>query len=135
MLQDAHHVGSCDHAGEWLTRGECGPWTLLLEQLYLWSHLAISAAYVAIPVILLGAVLAERTRPKQDQLSSDEKATVRTAYAFFIAVCGIGHLEGVVSFVWPAYPVFAWWHALTAVVSWYAVLVTVRFRAKIIVGI
>ena len=132
LLQHPSECAACAARG-WVTRDLCGPWTPFYEYLYTWSHMAITAAYIAIPVVLLLAAL----HPAFDRhpLSQRGKAAVRTAYAFFIGMCGVGHLEGVVSFVWPMYPAFAWWHFGTAAASWWAVATTVRYRAQIIVGI
>lgn len=135
--------GTFDSA-RFMPRGECGGWLIWIEQVYAYSHLAISVAYFAIPAILLLAAaqeLAARQAGRPElahavtDLTAAERTQARAAYALFILTCGIGHFEGLVSFSWPNYHLFAFWHALTALISWWAVFVTFRLRAKIITGV
>ena len=106
-----------------------------MAAVYTWSHLHITAAYMAIPSVLLYAWLVERRRVEPKRLSATEKNYTRLVYGLFIGMCGVGHLEGLLAWYWPAYHVFAIWHLFTALVSWWAVAVTIRIRMTIIVGI
>lgn len=116
-------------------RGACGDWEPWVGQLYAISHLGITAAYVAIPMVLLLAMLEKRPACPVAETSARARLVTRVTYALFILFCGIGHLDGWLAFVWPAYHLFALWHAATALVSWFAVGVTVWMRAKLIVGV
>jgi hypothetical protein len=116
-----------------MARGSCGDWDPLLRSIYLYAHGAITLAYLAIPLILLIAMLSKRRdtsalRPEESQLA-------RICYGSFVLACGIGHLEGPLSFWWPSYHLFTLWHVTTAAISWWAVLVTFHLRVKIITGV
>lgn len=129
----------CTHdfgPGEFLVRGECGGWTPLWEFAYKGANFWVFAAYLSIASILVYAYFdSMRKERAMEQISIRERQIIRGVYASFILACGLGHLEGPLSFYWPEYRVFAAWHTFTALVSWAAVAVTARYRAKLIVGL
>ena len=107
-----------------------------MEQAYIYAHISITAAYMLIPAILVIALMHEKRTHEHKELTPNERALARIVYAFFVLFCGLGHLEGWLSFVSPdLYPFFTVWHLVTAAVSWAAVIVTTYLRAKIVVGI
>lgn len=94
-------------------RGHCGLWDEKVMVLYMVSNVLIWAAFMLIPTILLF-------------MTTDYQAIVRdkplrVIFATFIFFCGLGHLEGVFSFYWPTYHLYAIWDMLTAIVCWIAV--------------
>jgi hypothetical protein len=104
-------VGEVFSAADFVTRDQCGQWSPFWHHAYIASNAAIALAYFAIPAVLL----AFRARWFG---KSRARTWVFCLFAAFIFLCGGGHLvDGVGSFVWPAYRLFAVWHALTAVVS------------------
>lgn len=95
----------------------------MLEAVYMSSNVVICLAYLTIAAMLLHvAFLSRGDRPV---------LMLHLMFAAFILVCGIGHLEAPVAFVWPQYPAFAAWDALSALVSWLAALVCLRYRARV----
>jgi hypothetical protein len=102
---------------DFVPRGSCGPWPEWLKAMYVWGNVMVFTAYIAIPFALYAGM---RYRLKR-QFKQDRAATY--GFIAFIFMCGTGHLlDGVMSFVWPNYYVFAVWHLLTGVVSWYTAL-------------
>jgi len=121
---------------EWIPRGECGPWTDTWISVYMTGQLLIVTAYLFIPTILMwAAYIEERVERPAHALTDHERKVARLSAGLFIAMCGLGHMEGIVAFVWPHYPTFAVWHMLTGIVSWWAALVAARLRAKVVAGI
>lgn len=100
----------------------CGTWDGVMQWIYVVSNLAISGAYVA-----LAAALITTEKISWQTLANDWYC--RLSFAAFIICCGVGHMEGVLSFRWPAYHAFATWHAITAIVSWATVFVLVERNA------
>jgi len=90
------------------------------------------SAYLAIPLVLVSGIL---SKIDARDIGATERDIARGVYAAFILICGIGHLEGFISFYWPRYDVFAYWQAITATVSWAAVYVTYRIRHTLAIGI
>lgn len=120
----------------WVPRGDCGPWTEALRSIYEQSNLLITVAYWMIGLTLLWAIFIERKGDAPPPtVTTKDRYILRGTYGLFIVICGTGHLEGVLSFSWPNYPVFAAWDALTAAVSWVAVGVTIRYRERLILGV
>lgn len=89
---------------------------------YQLANLFIFAAYMALPAVLIrfrGATVAIVADP-----------AFRGWFAAFIFACGVGHLEGVISFFWTQYHLFAQWHLLTAIVSWMTLARLIRVGVK-----
>jgi len=107
-------------ATRFLPRGHCGDWHTALRLLYQWSNLAITGAYVAIPLAMF-VVDVSWSQMYRSLLC-------RCLFAGFITSCGLGHLEHVIVFQWPAYHLFAIWSGLTAVISWATVAAMVSCR-------
>lgn len=121
-------------ADRFTPRGQCGEWVAWEASLYAVSHVAITCAYIAIPAILFLAVRQSKKRQPSTlpALHPREHNIIRTTFALFILTCGLGHLEGLLAFRWPAYHLFALWHGFTALVSWAAVVVIFHYRAEIL---
>lgn len=107
----------------WLPRSQCGPWTDELIWIYVSGHLAVVAAYFAIPVVLI--VISR----------SSEFRLVITDYSFavFIFACGVGHLLDASSVWWVNYQIHAASVWVTAIASWAAVgaLPSLLFRRRV----
>lgn len=98
-------------ASDFITRDHCGVWPDWLIRFYMSGHIAVGAAYLIMPAILY-------FRARQVRATHRVSAKLSLMFAFFIACCGIGHLlEGVASFFWPNYRIFAIWHWVTALAS------------------
>ncbi len=124
------------NASDFMPRGQCGRWSQPWIGLYIAAQFSVFAAYGTIAGILFQAAYKARTDPIASPLTKSEKHQARMVYGAFILFCGFGHLvDGVVSFQWPAYRLFALYHTLTAAVSWIAVFTTLRLRVKILTGI
>lgn len=122
-------------AARFVTRDRCGAWDPFMARVYEAAHNGISAAYIAISIILVWAYLRHRGEESvMAVMTPGELALARVTFAAFILMCGLGHLEGSIAFWWPAYHLFTIWHGLTAAVSWYAVFVVFRLRVKIVAG-
>jgi two-component system, sensor histidine kinase and response regulator len=116
-------------------RGECGEWVPGYAWLYVISSILIMAAYVTIFALIALAYLQGRTSKAPVNITRRQVLSMRITYAAFILFCGIGHLEGVMSFFTPQYHLYAVWHAMTAVASWAAVFVTAKLRNRLIPGV
>lgn len=117
---------------EFLTRNNCGAWHVAYEVLYAFSSFAIFSAYIAIVAILLSAAV--NPTKDYDKTFKDERSTM-FCYVAFIFFCGVGHLEGFLSFIWPPpYHFWALWHFVTACVSWWGVYKTFKLRMAILNG-
>lgn len=97
---------SYDH---YVTRDCCGMWPRWALHLYATSHVV-----------------------PPEPTTHEDRATVWRCFERFILACGLGHTEGYLFFAAPSYEFMAAWHALTAVVSWWAVLAIFRLRAYIL---
>ena len=103
-----------------MQRGHCGNWVPAFAYVYAISNALISVAYVSICAAIL------RFRFSWARIAKSIR--VRRWFATFVLACGIGHLEGIVSFAWPAYHLFAVMHLVTAFVSWVTVFVLIAER-------
>ena len=123
-------------ADGFMRRGDCGEWSVLMMDIYAIANLSTLFAYVAIAVVLWMAVRQDRRHASErTPVSPRERTHIRTTYATFIITCGLGHADGVLAFIWPAYHVFAMLHLITAAASWYAVYVTFRYRGRLLADI
>lgn len=105
-----------------MPRGHCGDWVPAFKFLYVMGNALTFSAYMAIPAGLFFLSFS------WDKVAKSSK--VRVLFSLFIVVCGLDHLEGVVSFEWPAYHFFAVWKCLVAAVSWLAVFGLVAERRR-----
>ncbi|MEW4570471.1 ATP-binding protein [Tautonia sp. JC769] len=95
-------------------RWHCGTgWTPALGWLHIGADLAIWAAYLAIPCVLLFFVTRRKDIPFHK---------VFYLFGFFILTCGITHLIDATMFSWPAYRFLGVSKAVTATASWLTVL-------------
>lgn len=106
-------------ASLFMPRGQCGAWSPIWRNVYMLANVLIFAAYMIIPMALV--------RFRFVRILGRMRK-IRVLVAAFILTCGIGHLEGVVSFWWPAYHVFALWNLITAGVSWATVITLLTER-------
>lgn len=120
---------------DFVGRGQCGNWHTSFVWLYVISNLMIFAAYVAIPFVLGMAMFRGRHPGPPTYISHHQLFWMRVTFAAFILFCGIGHLEGVISFFRPTYHLYAIWHSLTAIASWGAVIVVAKMRYRILPGV
>lgn len=118
-----------------MPRGQCGDWDGGFMWLYVISNVMISAAYVAIFVLLLAAYIQGRRSKEPLNITRAQVFSMRLIYGSFILFCGIGHLEGALAFFHPQYHLYAAWHAATALISWAAVFMTARLRNRMIPGV
>ncbi|MEN7549658.1 HAMP domain-containing sensor histidine kinase [Rapidithrix thailandica] len=97
-------------AESWPPRWICGTWTEFHGWLYIFSNLAIWAAYFTIPLILFYFI-------KQRK---HELPFVRVFWLFilFILACGTTHLMDALLFYYPAYRLSGLILFITALVSW-----------------
>lgn len=116
-------------------RGECGDWVPGYAWLYVISSVLIMAAYVTIFALIALAYLQGRTSKAPVNITRRQVFAMRFTYGSFILFCGIGHLEGAISFFTPQYHLYAVWHFMTAVISWAAVFVTAKLRNRLIPGV
>ena len=98
-------------------RWHCGRWSAGLGWLHIGSDLAIFAAYMSIPLALAYFIARRRNFPFPK---------VTSLFAVFILSCGIGHALEALIFWHPVYRLAGLVKAVTAVVSWAAVIVTIR---------
>lgn len=121
-------------SADFAKRGDCGNWHPWFVWLYVLSNILIFSAYMAIPLVL-GAAMFRKRSFEPIYISRRQATWMRLAFAAFIFSCGIGHLEGALSFFSPRYHLYALWHFITAAFSWAAVFAVVKLRHRIIPGI
>lgn len=97
-------------AESWPPRWYCGTWTDFHGWLYIFSNLAIWAAYFTIPLILFIFVVKRR----------QDIPFIKVFWLFiaFILACGTTHLIDASLFYYPAYRVSALALFFTAIISW-----------------
>lgn len=93
---------------DWPPRWFCGRWSDFHGWLYILSDLAIWAAYMAIPLLLIRFILVKEGVPL---------GRVFWLFGAFIMLCGLTHLMDATMFWWPAYRVNGLVRFLTASVS------------------
>lgn len=129
----AHDFFSSLFSTDFMTRDHCGCWNSAFRILYIASQIGIAAAYATVPVVLW-IVTTSKVQTGQ-RLTGSPRVRILTAYALTFSTCGIGHLaDGVLTFWLPAYHLWAVWHFVTAMVSWWALAVSVRYRVELISG-
>lgn len=101
------------------TREQCGPWDQFHLWLYVWSSVGIAVEYLIISIALV--VLARLTDSDRVKMLRQQRPVIlplARVVALFLVMGGIGRaLDCGGSFLWPAYRLFAWWHALTFLVG------------------
>ena len=105
-------------ADSWPARWNCGTWTEFHGWLYIFSDMAIWAAYFVIPFFLFRFIKKRSNIPLP---------TVFWLFGAFILFCGITHLMDAILFWWPAYRLSAFIRFMTAVISWITVLAIYKF--------
>lgn len=108
----------------WPPRWYCGEWTDFHGWLYIFSNLAIWAAYFAIPLVMLYFVFKRK----------DEIPFIRIFWLFilFILACGSTHLADAMLFYYPAYRLSGLILFICALVSWAAVIGLARVMPEAI---
>lgn len=103
--------------GDFPARWGCGKWTQLHGSIHIASDIAIWAAYMAIPLILIYFIRKRKDLPFSSAF---------WLFGAFIAFCGTTHLiESIIYWV-PIYRISAVFKVATAVVSWLTVLALFR---------
>ena len=98
-------------------RWQCGQWSNSLGWIHIISDLAIFAAYLSIPLAIAYFLIRRR------DVGFKRLFAVFGAFVFF---CGIGHAIEAAIFWYPVYRLAGVFKILTAVISWVAVLVTIK---------
>ncbi len=101
----------------WPPRWHCGEWTDFHGWLYIFSDLAIWAAYFMIPIILLYFIKKKKNVPFHN---------VFILFGVFILACGLTHLIDAIIFWWPAYRLSALIRFITAIASWGTIIALFR---------
>lgn len=114
---------------DFITRDCCGNWPQWLVTEYVVAANMITAAYFAVPAIMVFAYRERRSEPAEPPR---DKLRLIIAYGLFFVFCGLGHQEKWLAFVWPNYYFFAHWEAATAIVSWWGVLESFRHRVALL---
>lgn len=110
-MQDvAEFFSNLFQAENWPPRWHCGKWTSFHGWLYIFSNLAIWAAYFAIPLILFIFITKRKT----------DIPFIKIFWLFiaFILACGTTHLIDATLFYYPAYRLSALVLFICAIVSW-----------------
>jgi signal transduction histidine kinase len=97
---------------DWPPRWHCGNWTDFHGWLYIFSDLAIWAAYFAIPLLLFRIINKRKDIPFPK---------IIWLFIAFILLCGTTHLIDAIIFWWPAYRLSALVRFATAVISIFTV--------------
>lgn len=113
-------------------RSQCGDWSADYITLYVVGNYATFAAYMLIGAIL-GFSLIEKIAGWRSgggaPLSLVDSGLVISAFALFVPICGIGHVEhGSSMAVVPRYHFWAVWSCFTAIVSWLGAWASWRCR-------
>ncbi len=98
-------------------RWQCGQWSTGLGWVHVLSDLAIFAAYLSIPLAFIYYLIRQR-----------DFAFLRlfSVFGAFVLFCGVGHAIEAVIFWHPVYRLAGVVKVLTAIISWMAVIVTVK---------
>lgn len=102
-------------------RWYCGDWSGPLGWLHIWSDVAIFAAYMTIPIVLLTLLRKRQDVPFPKML---------WLFSLFIASCGTGHLLEAIIFWHPIYRAAGVLKLITATVSWATVIGLVPLLPK-----
>lgn len=100
------------NTGDWPPRWHCGTWSDFHGWLYIFSDIAIWAAYFAIPVLLFRIVYKRKDIPF---------SRILVLFIAFIMLCGLTHLMDAIIFWWPAYRLSALLRFATGVISLFTV--------------
>lgn len=133
-------------AERFVPRASCGAWDPALLEVYAHASISITAAYLVIGGLLgwtawrilrwhranPGSATRHAARAIVETLADAHLSLLLWTYGAFILFCGVGHLEGLIAFSHPIYHVFALWHAVTAIASWWAVVVTWHVAMRIV---
>lgn len=103
--------------GDFIPRGQCGDWGSWAAA-YQLANFAIFLDYVGIAELgrRIGLWIA-KTKGTGYALEMLDVSRFWMLLWAFTLTCGVGHLEGVLSFYWPAYPLFCVWHWFTALLG------------------
>lgn len=99
-------------------RWHCGRWSTAHGWLHIGSDLAIFAAYLAIPLILLRVL---RARQRERKAFPEPFRRIGWLFVAFILFCGISHLNDALLFFHPHYRFAGLIKCVTAIVSWITV--------------
>jgi PAS domain S-box-containing protein len=99
----------------------CGSWNQFTGWFYIFSDLAIWAAYMSIPCILIFFVFRLKNAPFP---------RIFLLFAAFIFACGSTHLLDALMFWWPAYRLSGLVYFLTALISWITVIALIPIVPK-----
>ena len=107
-----------------MPRWQCGEWSLELMSVYITANIFIFLGYIILPMMLIHKM--------NKKIWSRSHKILLGFWALFILSCGLGHLlDGVVSFIWPNYRLFALFHTITAITICITVTLTaMHFKAE-----
>lgn len=119
---------------QWLTdysrfpaRRNCGDWFPWEVHLHQWSELAIGIAYVLIPTLIWGL---HRQGQLGAYLGMGKAVTAESvALKAFVGACGLTHFLESLIFDVPCYPLLGIALVVTALMSWWNVLLMLRAGA------
>ena len=107
-----HYISHLLDTNGFMPRWMCGFWTAFSGWLYIVSDIAIWAAYMSIPLVILYFVSRRKDIPF---------IKIFWLFAAFIFACGSTHLADALMFWWPAYRLTGLIYFATAVISWLTV--------------
>ena len=125
-LANLPHPANAASAGPWAwlldtsgfpRRWQCGQWSDGLGWLHIGSDLAIFGAYMAIPLAIAYFLVRRRDYPFHGLFA---------LFGAFVLFCGVGHAIEAFIFWLPVYRLSGVVKLLTAVISWGAVVATIR---------
>lgn len=117
---------------KFVQRGCCGEWIDFFKVLYVSSNILICASYLFIAITLFHIVFFDKNLKRFIKRATEDRVQKSLiVYGLFILFCGLGHLEGAFSFLFPVYHFFSVWTFLTAIISFYSLVYTLELRAMV----
>ncbi|MEQ9071616.1 MAG: hybrid sensor histidine kinase/response regulator, partial [Gimesia chilikensis] len=104
-------------------RWDCGNWSDGEGWLHILSDIGTWSAYTAIPIVLLYFAAKRKDFPFTKLFG---------LFAAFILLCGTVHLVEAIIFWYPIYRVSGLLKLATAVVSWIAVIILIRYAPRML---
>lgn len=109
------------------------PWDQPWRAVYVISQLILAFCFTAIPAVLYVGT----TRKTREEASDDVVGPVYVMWTWvvWLTVCGVGYLLDAAFALWhPNYHFYAIWHALMALASVNALIVSIRHRVAQLVA-
>lgn len=111
------------YTGNWPRRWNCGQWSAALGYISIISEVLIWAAYWFVGFLIVYFLIKQKDRFLR---------AMSTIFAIFFFLCGITHLCEAIIFYYPFYRFLALVLAVTAIFSWFGILIMLPLLKKLL---